>query len=52
MLFRSNIPEEVRRERLLNRAMPGDTLERRLIADWEDFKDFTDYDVRISNPDF
>jgi len=32
--------------------MPGDTVQRRLEADDLDFKDFTDYDVRITNPDF
>jgi hypothetical protein len=32
--------------------MPGDSLERRIQADEEDFKDFTNYDIRITNPDF
>jgi guanylate kinase len=47
-----DIPLDVRKERLLNRDMPGDTLLRRLYADEEDFKAFTDYDIRINNPNF
>ena len=47
-----DIPWEVRKRRLEERAMPGDTVERRMIADDEDFKNFTDYDMRITNPDF
>jgi guanylate kinase len=47
-----DIPWEVRKERLEKRAMPGDTVQRRLEADDLDFKNFTDYDVRICNSDF
>ena len=47
-----DINEETRKERLLSREMPGDTLERRMQADEEDFKDFKDFDVRIYNADF
>lgn len=47
-----DVPAEVRRDRLLKRSMPGDTVERRLAADEADFKDFTDYDMRVTNPDF
>lgn len=47
-----DIPEEVRRQRLLLRVMPGDTTERRLAADNFDFKNFKDYDLLISNSDF
>jgi guanylate kinase len=47
-----DIPENIRRERLTNREMPGDTVERRLEADRLDFSDFTDYDIRITNSDF
>ena len=32
--------------------MPGDTMERRIMADELDFADFTDYDLRITNEDF
>lgn len=47
-----DIDEEVRRERLANRQMPGDTLERRLIADRDLFMGFSDYDMKITNPYF
>lgn len=42
-------PEEVRRERLGGRKMPGDTTERRILADNKDLEGFTDYDIRITN---
>lgn len=47
-----DIPESIRRERLKGRVMPGDSLERRIIADEHDFSDFFDYDLRITNTDF
>lgn len=47
-----DIPEEVRRERLAQRKMPGDTIDRRIAADEEDFRNFKDYDMRVTNPDF
>lgn len=47
-----DIDEDVRRERLLLRDMPGDSTERRLEADRVDFENFTDFDIRITNPDF
>jgi guanylate kinase len=47
-----DIDSTTRRERLNKRDMPGDSVDRRIEADELDFKDFTDYDVRISNHDF
>ena len=47
-----DIDKDVRKERLLNRNMPGDSLERRIDADELDFYNFTNYDIRITNPDF
>jgi guanylate kinase len=47
-----DIPTDIRKERLMNRSMPGDSLERRLNADENDFKNFTDYDLKINNPNF
>jgi guanylate kinase len=47
-----DISEEVRRERLSARNMPGDTLDRRIEADQKDFENFTNFDIRITNPDF
>ena len=46
-----DIDESVRRERLSQRN-DADKLERRLNADYLDFKDFTDFDERIEDPYF
>lgn len=47
-----DIPLSVRKERLQNRKMPGDSIERRLEADEMDFKNFNDYDICINNHKF
>ena len=47
-----DIDEEVRRQRMTARDMPGDSVERRLEADRKDFENFTNYDIRITNHDF
>ena len=47
-----DIAEDVRRQRMLERNMPGDSVERRIEADRLDFENFTDYDLRITNTDF
>jgi guanylate kinase len=47
-----DVDQEKRRKRLEERIMPGDSVERRIIADEEDFKDFNNYDIRITNDDF
>lgn len=46
-----DIDESVRRERLSQRN-DADKLERRLNADYLDFKNFTDFDERIEDPYF
>ncbi len=46
-----DISEEIRRERLKSRK-DADDPERRIKTDEEDFLDFKDYDLRITNPDF
>jgi guanylate kinase len=46
-----DIPIEIRKERLELRS-DADKVERRIAADEEDFKDFTDFDIRITNSDF
>lgn len=46
-----DIPESVRRERLLSRR-DADFADRRLKTDREDFEDFEDFDIRITNSDF
>ena len=48
----TDIDMSIRRTRLVNRNMPGDTMDRRIMADELDFADFTDYDLRITNEDF
>ena len=47
-----DVSQERRKARLEQRIMPGDSVERRIIADEEDFKDFNNYDIRITNDDF
>jgi guanylate kinase len=47
-----DIDEEIRRERMANRNMPGDSVDRRIEADRKDFENFTNYDIRITNPGF
>ena len=47
-----DMPIEKRRVRLDERVMPGDSVDRRIIADEEDFKSFIDYDLKITNDDF
>ena len=48
----TDIHIDIRRKRLENRLMPGDSLERRIQADEKDFENFRDYDLRITNPEF
>lgn len=47
-----DIDEEIRRKRMMERDMPGDSVERRIEADRKDFENFTNYDIRITNHDF
>ena len=42
----------IRKKRLADRMMPGDTLTRRIEADELDFMGFNNYDLRITNEDF
>jgi guanylate kinase len=46
-----NIDEETRKKRLESRR-DADTVNRRLEADFQDFYDFTDYDLETTNPTF
>lgn len=46
-----DIPIEVRRGRL-NKRSDSDSVERRIKADEEDFKNFTQYNIRVTNPNF
>lgn len=47
-----DIDEDIRRQRMMDRDMPGDSVERRIEADRKDFENFTNYDIRITNHDF
>jgi guanylate kinase len=47
-----DIEESIRKERLAARVMPGHSVEARLQADRDLFAGFTNYDVRISDPNF
>jgi guanylate kinase len=47
-----DIDEEIRKTRLLERVMPGHTVEARIQADRELFEGFLDYDLKITNPNF
>lgn len=47
-----NIDEETRKQRLIERNVSDDSIERRMNTDLEDFKDFKNYDLLITNPQF
>lgn len=46
-----DIPEDVLRNRLEKRG-DADSVERRIDSDKKDFKDFSEFDVRIMSPEF
>ena len=46
-----DMPYEEREKRLMLRS-DADTVERRLAADEKDFKNFSNFDIRITNTDF
>lgn len=47
-----DIDEKVRRQRLSVRNDDNDSISRRIESDRLDFLNFTDYDLKISDPDF
>jgi guanylate kinase len=47
-----DVPMEHRVARLHDRDDKNDTIERRINTDEEQFSGFTDYEVKITNPDF
>jgi guanylate kinase len=47
-----DIEESIRRERISKRNDNNDSIDRRLEADREDFKNFMNYDLRITDPEF
>lgn len=46
------IDESIRKQRLENRVMPGHSVEARLQADRDLFEGFTDFDIKITDPNF
>lgn len=51
-IFYIDIPEEVRRERLLARNDQDDSIDRRIKADNDQFVNFSDFDCKITNDKF
>lgn len=47
-----DIDEEIRRNRIGRRNDNNDSIERRIKADYEDFKDFKKYDLKITDSEF
>ena len=47
-----DIDIDIRRRRISNRNDNNDSVERRLTADEIDFKDFKNYDLKITDPEF
>lgn len=47
-----DIDEEIRKDRLSSRIMPGHSVEARLQADRDLFEGFTDFDIKITDPNF
>lgn len=47
-----DIDEAIRKERLQERVMPGHSVEDRLQADLKLFAEFSNYDLKITNPNF
>lgn len=47
-----DISRDIRESRLNNRKDINDSIKRRLDSDDIDFKDFNDYDLRITDPEF
>ena len=47
-----DIDRSVRESRLFKRQDKNDSIKRRLDADEEDFKGFSDYDLKITDPEF
>ena len=47
-----DIPEDIRKTRMLERKGNADSVDRRIEADEADFKDFTNYDYKIEDPNY
>lgn len=49
IIFYIDLPIDTRRERLMIRNDNYDSIDRRILADEEDFKNFVDYDLHITS---
>lgn len=47
-----DIDIETRRQRLYGRKDSNDSIDRRIEADEKDFENFSDFDMRVSEPDY
>ena len=47
-----DIEQEIRRQRMEERNDTADSLDRRIQADEEQYKDFKNFDIRVTNHDF
>lgn len=47
-----DISEDIRRSRIHRRDDSNDSVDRRMKADDDDFRGFSDYDLKITDPDF
>ena len=47
-----DIPEDIRKERMLARQGDADSVDRRLAADEADFKTYNDYDIIVTDPNY
>lgn len=47
-----DIDPEIRKKRLMERKDNNDSIERRMSADEEDFSNFVDWDLKITDPEF
>lgn len=47
-----DIDLDIRKNRLIKRNDNNDSIQRRLLADDEDFKNYNYYDLKITDPDF
>jgi guanylate kinase len=47
-----DIPHEIRVRRMINRGWDEETIKQRMADDIAEFSGFTDYDLKITNPNF
>jgi guanylate kinase len=47
-----DIPEDIRKQRILERNDNSDSVDRRIFADRIDFRYFGDYDMKVCDPNF